>query len=159
MARGKERNDPASPAAISIIGPGMQVAGDCTTEGTIRIEGRVVGSVWAGKAVVIGKNGVLHGDLHTQDAVIAGEVVGTLLVASRLEIQGSARIEGEIQARRVQLEEGALLNGDVRMGEVVLDPPPESGPSQSAEERGGRATSRRTPSRTEGRSEPSPALF
>ena len=46
--------------AISIIGPGMKILGDCDTEGTLRIEGSVRGTVRAGKAVVIGKDGVVE---------------------------------------------------------------------------------------------------
>jgi cytoskeletal protein CcmA (bactofilin family) len=47
-------NQPAREGVISIIGPGMRVVGDCETEGTLRIEGSVEGTVRAGKAVVVG---------------------------------------------------------------------------------------------------------
>ena len=102
-------------SVISIIGPSMKVVGDCETDGTIRIEGVVEGSVKAGKAVVVGKDGKVKGDITTQDAVISGTVVGTLSAESRLELQATARIDGEIRARRMQLEEGAILNGTVQM--------------------------------------------
>jgi cytoskeletal protein CcmA (bactofilin family) len=46
------------------------------------------------------------------------------MVGSRLEVQGTARIEGEVHARRVQLEEGAVMNGDIRMGDIDVGPPP-----------------------------------
>lgn len=120
MARGRERAEEGLPSMISIIGPGMRVFGDCTTEGTIRIEGVVEGQVMAGKAIVVGKEGVVTGDLRTQDAVIAGQVEGAVIAASRLEVQATARISGQIHARRLQLEEGAVLNGEVRMGEIEL---------------------------------------
>jgi len=104
---------------ISIIGPGMRVVGDCDADGAIRVEGTVQGNIRAGKAVVVGKGGVVDGDIFTQDAVIAGTVKGVLRVESRLEIQATSRIEGEIIAPRMQLEEGAMLNGTVQMGEGV----------------------------------------
>lgn len=116
MARDHENSGGPSDSVISIIGPGMTIVGDCQTEGTIRIEGSVEGSVKAGKAVVIGKQGVVTGDIFTQDAVISGRVEGTLVAASRLELQATCRIDGEIQTRRMQLEEGAVLNGNVLMG-------------------------------------------
>jgi cytoskeletal protein CcmA (bactofilin family) len=109
---------------ISIIGPGMRVLGDCSSDGTIRIEGSVQGEVFAGKAIVVGKEGVVTGDLRTQDAVIAGQVDGSVIAASRLEVQATARIQGVVHARRLQLEEGALLNGEVRMGEIDLGATP-----------------------------------
>ena len=115
----KERQTQGSPpdSVISIIGPGMKVVGDCTTDGTLRVEGSVEGSIRAGKAVVIGKNGFVDGDVVTQDAVVSGRVRGTLTAESRLELQATCQIEGQVVARRMQLEEGGILNGTVQMGE------------------------------------------
>jgi cytoskeletal protein CcmA (bactofilin family) len=103
---------------ISIIGPGMRVTGDCETEGTLRIEGTVEGTVRAGKAVVIGKDGVVNGDVATQDAIIGGRVTGAVIAESRLELQATSVIEGEIRARRIKLDEGGRINGTVYTGEV-----------------------------------------
>ena len=119
MARDRDNNQMSSDAVISIIGPGMTVVGNCESDGTSRIEGTVNGSVQAGKAVVIGKQGVVSGDIMTQDAVISGRVEGKLVAASRLEVQATSHIEGEVQTRRMQLEEGAVLNGTVHMGSDV----------------------------------------
>ena len=123
MAKERAGNGTPPETFISIIGPGMLVVGECQTDGTIRIEGTVQGAVRAGKAVVVGKDGVIDGDVFTQDAVISGHVHGTLVAESRLELQATCTIEGEVCARRMQLEEGAVLNGTVRMGETFLDPP------------------------------------
>jgi cytoskeletal protein CcmA (bactofilin family) len=71
----------------------------------------------AAKAVVVGKDGVVSGDIATQDAVIGGKVTGTIIAESRLELQATCLIEGEIRARRVKLDEGGKVNGQVAMGE------------------------------------------
>ncbi len=105
--------------AISIVGPGMRITGDCDTEGTLRIEGSVKGTVRAGKAVVIGKDGVVNGDVITQDAIIGGRVSGSVVAESRLELQATCVIEGEIKARRIKLEEGGRVNGTVQTGELA----------------------------------------
>lgn len=114
----KVRATPAASAdkVISIIGPGMHIVGDCDTTDTIRIEGRVEGSVRAEKAVVIGKGGRVSGDIQTQDAVIAGTVKGALDVDSRLELQETCVIDGEIRATRLKLDEGGVVNGTVSIG-------------------------------------------
>lgn len=123
MARDHDSSSASPDAVISIIGPGMTIVGDCQTDGTVRIEGAVEGSVKAGKAVVIGKQGRVAGDIVTQDAVISGTVEGTVTAASRLELQATCRIDGEVHTRRMQLEEGAVLNGNVVMGpEAVKEP-------------------------------------
>jgi cytoskeletal protein CcmA (bactofilin family) len=104
-------------AGISIIGPGMRVVGDLVTEGTVRIEGHIEGTVRAGKAVVLGKDGEVVGDIYAQDAVIGGRVHGTLSAENRLELQGTCVIEGQIRARaqHLQLDEGARFNGQIQM--------------------------------------------
>ena len=112
-----EQRPPGAPDnTISIIGPGMTVVGDCKSEGTIRIEGKVEGRLEAGKAIVIGKEGLVLGDVFTQDAVISGAIQGSLTIASRLELQASCNVTGEIDTRRIVLEEGATINGTVKMG-------------------------------------------
>ena len=103
--------------SMSFIGPGMNIIGDLVTDGTVRVEGRIEGTVRAGKAVVIGKGGEVVGDVLTQDAVIGGRVRGTVVAESRLELQASSDIEGQIRARsaHLQLEEGARFNGQIQM--------------------------------------------
>jgi len=113
----------AREGAISIIGPGMRVTGDCATDGTLRVEGTIEGTVRAGKAVVVGKDGVVLGDVTTQDAVIGGRVVGTVIAESRLELQATCIIEGEVRAKRIKLEEGGRVNGSVHIGEAPVGGP------------------------------------
>lgn len=113
----------AADGAISIIGAGMRIVGDVVTEGIVRVEGRIEGTVRAGKGVVLGKEGEVVGDIFTQDAVIGGRVEGRLVAESRLELQSTCQISGEIRARsqHLQLDEGARFNGQIQMieeGEV-----------------------------------------
>ena len=104
-------------SSMSIIGPGMRIKGDLVTEGTVRVEGTIEGTIRAGKAVVIGKEGEVIGDVFTQDAVVGGRVRGTVTAESRLELQATAQIEGQISARaqHLVLEEGCRFNGQVQM--------------------------------------------
>lgn len=103
--------------AISIIGPGMHIRGDLSTDGTVRVEGTVHGTIRAGKAVVLGKDGAIEGDVFTQDAVIGGRLIGSIVAESRLELQSTSVIEGEIRAcaEHLQLDEGARFNGQIQM--------------------------------------------
>lgn len=128
--------------AISLIAPGMKLVGDCETDGTIRIEGRVEGTLKAGKSIVVGRSGEVVGDIVTQDCVISGRVSGNINAESRLELQSTCDIQGEIRSRRVQLDEGARFNGQVHMedssGSRVVKPageaaaPPAAPPKPAA---------------------------
>ena len=124
---------------VSIVGPGMTVQGDCSTDGTLRVEGRVKGAVHAAKAVVVGEEGEVVGDVHTQDAVVAGRVEGSITAESRVELQASARVEGDIRSRKVKLEEGGIVQGRLEMGEDA------AGPSPGAPDRSPQAAGAGTP--------------
>lgn len=113
--RRSEDSVPSPESVISIIAPGAKVVGDLDTPGTVRVEGLVEGSVQAGKAVVVSRGGVIHGNVDTQDAVISGTVVGAVTAASRLELQATGQVDGDVCARTMLVEEGARLNGSVSM--------------------------------------------
>ncbi len=121
----KEQAAQPTTGAISIIAPGTKVTGDVETDGTLRVEGTVEGMIKAAKAVVLGKDGIVIGDIATQDAVIGGRVTGTVVAESRLELQATCVIDGEIRARRVKLDEGGKVNGQVAMGEAPSKPMPQ----------------------------------
>ncbi len=111
---------PATPpeAVISIIGAGMSLDGDCETDGSLRIEGTIRGNVRAAKSVVIGKNGLVDGSIFTQDAVISGQVLGSVTAESRLELHATSHIAGEIYTLRLQVDDGASIQGQVSVGEA-----------------------------------------
>jgi cytoskeletal protein CcmA (bactofilin family) len=110
--------------SISIIGPGMQIVGDVVTDGTVRVEGKIHGTLRASKSVVIGRDGEVLGDVVAAEAVIGGTVRGTVTTEGRMQLQSTCDIEGEIRTnvQHLLLEEGARFNGQVHMlpaGEVV----------------------------------------
>ena len=130
---------------VSIIGPGMQIVGDCTSDGVVRIEGRVEGIIRAAKSVVVGKEGFVTGDIETQDLIVAGRVAGTITAKSRVELQATCHVEGDIRSRRVKLEEGGRVEGRLHMGTETAKPEmPRKGtgaaqmsrPAQSAQQKG-----------------------
>ncbi len=110
-------------AVISIIGAGMTVVGDTDTDGSLRIEGTIRGSVRAGKSVVVGRDGLVDGSVFTQDAVVAGKVSGEIHAESRLELQATGEVSGEIVAPRMQVEEGARVQGQVAVGAPDMKSP------------------------------------
>ena len=121
---------------ISVIAAGMTLEGDAETLGSLHIDGTIRGNVHAGKSVVIGKDGLVSGSIYAPDAVIAGRVLGAVYAEAHLELQATSRISGEIQARRMHVEDGAELQGQIALGEssVKTSPKPGQAPSRGVEE-------------------------
>src|SRR2546427_11637812 len=82
---------PESEAGLSIIGAGMRVEGDIVAEGVVKIEGTVVGTVRAGRQVLVAKGGEVEGDVITKEAIIGGGRGGSGPAGGRVEDQGASR--------------------------------------------------------------------
>ncbi|HZN98280.1 MAG TPA: polymer-forming cytoskeletal protein [Gemmatimonadales bacterium] len=100
---------------FSIIASDMTVIGDLETEGVVRVEGRVRGTVRAGTQVLVASGAVIEGDLHAQEAVIAGQVSGAIHARERVELQATALVAGDILTPRISIIEGARITGEVKM--------------------------------------------
>jgi len=100
---------------FSIVAKDMTVVGDLETEGVVRIEGRVRGTVRAGAQVLIGQGALLEGDLHTKEAVVGGDVTGSIHATERVELQPTASVTGNITTPRIAVLEGGKVSGEVRI--------------------------------------------
>jgi cytoskeletal protein CcmA (bactofilin family) len=109
---------PAGGTSLSIIAAGTRIDGDLETDGVIRVEGIVEGSVRAARQVLVGRQGTITGDIVTREAVVGGRVEGTISASERLEVQSTAVIVGDIITRAVAVIEGAKINGTVRIADA-----------------------------------------
>ena len=100
---------------FSIIASDMAVIGDLETEGVVRIEGRVKGNVKVGSQILVSQGATIEGDLHTQEAVIAGTVTGAIHASDRVELQATAVVAGDIYTGRIAIVEGAKVAGEVKI--------------------------------------------
>ncbi|MBI2073604.1 MAG: polymer-forming cytoskeletal protein [Gemmatimonadetes bacterium] len=108
---------PQREPGLSVIAPGMRVEGELVTDGVVKIEGTVVGTVRAGQQVLVAKGGIVEGDIHTREAVLGGEVRGAILAHERVEVQATSVVHGDIGTQRIVVHEGGEVNGHLRMGD------------------------------------------
>lgn len=99
----------------SLIAHNLQVVGDITFTGGLRIDGRVDGNVISKRGdkslVVISEKGCVIGRVCAYDAVVNGTISGDLEVEHFLELQPDAKVSGNITYRRLQMECGATVEG------------------------------------------------
>ena len=116
---------PAAPAeaALSIIAFGMKVLGDIETNGVIKIEGTIEGTIRGARQVLVGRQGEIKGDVHAREVVVGGKVDGTITAAERVEIQGTSAVNGDIYTKSIVVLEGGRINGSVRMDDAARHAP------------------------------------
>ncbi len=99
----------------TVIGTEAYFQGTLTAKGSLRIDGRVDGSVVDAKTVTIGKSGKVKGDVSCEVCYVCGEIRGNITALDHVEALAGCRIDGDIRSPKVMLEEGALFNGSCSM--------------------------------------------
>lgn len=113
MNRSREPRPEAS-GAVSTIGPGLRVIGNCITDGAIHVDGLVEGSIKAAE-VVVEEGGIVQGDIQTHNLIVAGHVSGNIAARGRAEFKASCHVQGDILSPRIKIEEGGRIDGRLRM--------------------------------------------
>ncbi len=104
-------------ADLTIIAAATRVVGELATDGVLKVEGTVVGSIRAEQQLLITRGGVIEGDVYTREAIVGGRVVGSVYADERVEVQASSVVHGDIVTKRLVVQEGGEVNGHVRMEE------------------------------------------
>jgi cytoskeletal protein CcmA (bactofilin family) len=103
------------PAGLTIIAIGTTVVGDVASEGIVKVEGTVEGTVRAGTQLLVAPGAVIRGDVYGSEIVVGGEVRGGVNAGERVEIQAGAVVDGDIRAQRLHIADGGRVNGQITM--------------------------------------------
>jgi cytoskeletal protein CcmA (bactofilin family) len=99
-----------------VIGEGVRIVGDIKAPAGVRLFGTVEGDLTAGE-VLIGQSGSVVGSLKARTADIYGAVAKEAEVTESVTLRSTARLEGELRYRSIQIEAGAKLNCSMKVME------------------------------------------
>jgi cytoskeletal protein CcmA (bactofilin family) len=106
----------------AVIGRSIKINGDLRGDEDLRIEGDVTGTVELRNSVLtIGKEGKVKADVYAKAIAVDGETKGDLYAAERITVHVNARVQGNIIAPRVSIEEGAHFKGSIEMDPAAVD--------------------------------------
>lgn len=104
-------------SGLTIVAAGTRVVGDVESDGVVKIEGEVVGTVRAERQVLVARGGRVQGEVIAPETVLGGEVHGGVHARDRVEVQTGAAVHGDIATGRLVIQEGGEVNGTVKMNE------------------------------------------
>ena len=99
----------------AFIDEASEIEGKYTFSGTVMLNGKFKGEIISNDTLIIGEKGVVNAQIRAGTILISGEVVGNVLGSERVELRGSARVFGDVEAPIVVVEEGVLFEGHCRM--------------------------------------------
>ncbi len=98
------------------IGGSLSIKGDLYGEEDLFIEGRIEGKITLKKgSVTVGERGRVHADVEATNIHVAGEVEGDLLGREQVVLLETGRVQGNIKAKSVTLQNGAQFKGSIDM--------------------------------------------
>lgn len=128
--------------AASIICEDMRINGSVTSEGALHIDGTVEGDVHAAD-ITIGANGHITGEVKAEIVKVKGKIKGSIR-ARKVELESGAHVEGDILHASLQIQPNAVFEGQVKhsndplkdsspRGAAASASPAQAKPAQSAQ--------------------------
>jgi cytoskeletal protein CcmA (bactofilin family) len=105
------------------IDEASEIEGKYTFSGTVMLNGKLTGEIASADTLIIGEKGVINATVRAGTVLVSGEVTGNILATVRVELRGTARVFGDVEAPVIVVEEGVLFEGHCRMTKPRADQP------------------------------------
>ena len=91
------------------------MTGDLETAGSLRIDGKLEGTIRRADTVVLGVGATMSGDVYAREVVVGGSITGNIHATERVELQATAIVTGDVLTQTILVQEGGVVNGRVLM--------------------------------------------
>ena len=95
----------------AFIDEGSEIEGKYTFQGTVMLNGKFSGEINSNDSLIIGEKGVVNATVRAGVVLINGEVIGNVFATERVELRGTARVYGDVEAPVIVVDEGVLFEG------------------------------------------------
>src|SRR5512133_1189590 len=112
-----KNNETETPTTINLISSGTEITGDIKSNGDIRIDGILTGSLSTKGKVVIGPTGKVNGEVTCKNSEISGTIEGKIIVNQLLNLKSSSKIIGDIETAKLSIEPGSRFTGNCKMSD------------------------------------------
>ena len=99
----------------TLIGKAATLNGDLEFAGGLHLDGRINGNVRSsaedGGALSVSESGFIEGNVEVTNIVMNGTVNGDMHARDRLQLGGSARVNGNVHYGVIEMAPGAVITG------------------------------------------------
>ena len=100
----------------AFIDQGSEFEGKLSFKDTVRIDGRFRGEISSENTLIVGESGEIEASITSNTIAISGSVVGDVVAKQKVVIHKTGCVEGNIETPSLVVEEGARLDGQLKMG-------------------------------------------
>jgi cytoskeletal protein CcmA (bactofilin family) len=118
-----------APGGLANIGKSVSINGELSGSEDIYVDGQLEGSIQLpGNSVTVGPNGRVKANITAKNLTVGGTLDGNVHASERTELRKTAVVNGDVQTRRIAIEEGAYFKGKLE----ILGEPKASTPAIAA---------------------------
>lgn len=114
--------DRSSGELNTIIGRGSVIEGTLTVQSSLRVDGKIIGTVQVADSLIVGKDGEIEGEVRVKNAVIGGKVKNKIVATGKVVLEAKSVVYGEVKTSRLVIDEGAVFEGKCVMGDESKAP-------------------------------------
>ena len=108
---GRRDTSPIPTTNFSILDSHITVTGDLETDGALRIDGRLEGTIHRADLIVVGEGASIVGDVNAREVMVGGSVTGNIFASQRTELQSTGIVAGDIRSAAILIHEGGVVQG------------------------------------------------
>ncbi len=98
------------------LGPGDSLDGKLNYNGHVTVQGQAQGEFRITGNFEVGNGATVKALIEGSNVTIKGDMEGMLTAREKLTLGKSAKLNGDVTVKRLQIEDGASFNGHVHMG-------------------------------------------
>ena len=100
----------------NVLLPDVEITGKVSFQNDLIVDGKIEGEIISDGSLTIGENARIKAEIRTSSVVVYGKVHGNITVTDRIELRKDAEVIGNIKAKVLTMEAGAIFVGSSTVG-------------------------------------------
>lgn len=103
-------------ASRNVLSSDVEIKGTVKFTNDLVVDGRIEGEIHSSGNLTVGENARLKAEIVCSTIVVYGKVHGNMTASDRVELKASAEVVGDIKAKVLSIEPGAIFVGKSTVG-------------------------------------------
>jgi cytoskeletal protein CcmA (bactofilin family) len=103
-------------ASRNVLSSDVEIKGTVKFTNDLVVDGKIEGEISSEGNLTVGENARLKAEIRTATVVVYGKVHGNIIASERVDLKASAEVVGDIQAKTLSIESGAIFVGKSVVG-------------------------------------------
>ena len=113
---------PPSAASRNVLSTDVEVKGTLKFTNDLIVDGRIEGDIQSDGNLTIGENARIKAEIRTATVTVHGKVHGNITATDRVDLKTGAEVVGDIKAKILTMEPGAIFLGKSTIGTPTTAP-------------------------------------